>query len=129
MRVLVTDVNGAPLSGVAVSFAVTSGTGNLVNPATLTDANGLAQSDFFAQTPANGNDFEYDTIVATTPYGAVSFTQISYATFIIGSSSPAFPPTVTILTPTDPDHIVTVAEGSVAPNAFTAQILAISIPL
>jgi uncharacterized protein (TIGR03437 family) len=134
LTVLVTDVNGKPLPGVTVAFNVTSGTGNVVayynadnTAGTLTDANGLARTDFEAQTPANGDDFEVETIVASSPYGSVSFYLVEYAYLIIGTSNPAFPPTVQIQTPAFP-YQVTVPVGGVASNAVSALILANSVP-
>jgi uncharacterized protein (TIGR03437 family) len=134
LTVLVTDVNGKPLPGVTVAFNVTSGTGNVVSyynadntAGTLTDANGMARTDFEAQTPAGGNDFEVETIVASTPYGSVSFYLVEYAYLIIGTSNPAFPPTVQIQTPAFP-YQVTVPVGGVNSNAVSALILANSVP-
>lgn len=139
LTVLVTDINGVPLSGVGVAFNVTSGSGNLAtvytadgSSSTTTDKFGQAYTDFVAQDPASGFAFETDTVVASTPYGSVSFTEISYARFILGTGSSngaAFPPTVTLLSPTvDTSRTVTVAQGSSTPNAVTAQILAGSVP-
>jgi hypothetical protein len=136
LTVLVTDVNGNPLQGVAVNFAVTSGTGNVVNyynadgtPGTTTDKNGMARSDFYAQTPAGNNDFEVETIVASTPYGSVSFYEIEYAYLIIGTTHPAFPPTVVPMGNGCPNPCnVTLPEGGVAQNALSGLILANSIP-
>ncbi len=134
LTVLVTDVNGNPLPGVAVNFTVTSGTGNLVTynnadgtAGSTTDKNGLARSDFFASTPAGNNDFEVDTIVAVTPYGSVSFYEVEYAYQIIGTTAPAFAPTVQIQSPAFP-YQVTVPEGGVVQNAVSALILANSVP-
>jgi uncharacterized protein (TIGR03437 family) len=134
LTILVTDVNGKPLPGVAVNFNLTSGTGNLVSyfnadnsPGTTTDPNGLARTDFEAQKPANGNDFEVETIVATTPYGSVSFYEVEYAAKINASNSDAFAPSIYIQTPTVP-YVITVPEGGVVQNAISALILANSIP-
>lgn len=134
LTVLVTDVNGNPLPGVAVTFNVTSGTGNVVtynnadgSAGTTTDKNGMARTDFYASTPAGNSDFEVDTVVAVTPYGSVSFYEIEYAYLIIGTTNPAFPPTVQIQTPAFP-YVVTVPEGGVAANAVSALILANSVP-
>lgn len=133
LTVLVTDVNGVPLPGVSVNFSVTSGTGNLataydcVYPNTTvgtTDLAGLAYGNFVGQQPASQNDFEQDTVVASTPYGAVSFTEVEYAT-TQNIRSPVFPPAIILLTPTpDTSRTVTVAVGGVAQNAVTASIFA-----
>lgn len=134
LTVLVTDVNGKPLQGVSVNFNVTSGTGNVVtfnnedgSLGTTTDKFGMARTDYYASTPAGNNDFEVDTIVAVTPYGSVSFYEIEYAYLIIGTTNPAFPPTVQIQTPAFP-YQVTIPEGGVAQNAVSALILANSVP-
>jgi len=136
LAVLVTDVNGVPLAGVSVNFSVTSGTGNLataydcVYPNTTvgtTDVAGLAYANFVGQLPIGQNAFEEDTVVASTPYGAVSFTEVEFASTFL--NSPAFPPTITLLTPTvDTSRTVSVAVGGSAQNAVTASIFAGSIP-
>jgi uncharacterized protein (TIGR03437 family) len=134
LTVLVTDVNGKPLQGVSVNFNLTSGTGNLVtyqnadgSSGSTTDVNGLARSDFEAQVPAGGNDFEVETINASTPYGSVSFYEVEYAINIIGTTAPAFAPSVIIQSPPAP-YTITVPEGGVVQNAVSALILANSIP-
>ncbi|HVO99451.1 MAG TPA: Ig-like domain-containing protein [Bryobacteraceae bacterium] len=126
LTIKVTDINGQPLQGVAANFAVTSGTGYIANPSVVTDANGLAMTDFVAAAPGAGQDFETDTVIATTAYGLVTFTETEFAAIVAGSSFPAYPPAIKLLAPTD--SVVTVAEGSVAVNAVTASITAQSIP-
>jgi uncharacterized protein (TIGR03437 family) len=127
-------VNGNPLQGVSVNFNVTSGTGNVVtynnadgSLGTTTDKHGMARTDYYASTPAGNNDFEVDTIVAVTPYGSVSFYEVEYAYLIIGTTNPAFPPTVQIQTPVFP-YAVTIPEGGTVQNAVSALILANSTP-
>jgi uncharacterized protein (TIGR03437 family) len=123
LTVLVTDIHGKPLTGVSVSFSVTSGTGFVTNPTTVTDTNGMANSNFAGQNPLLGGPFEVDTVVASTPYGSVSFYEVEYPTNIIGSRAPAFPPQVLLLEPTAANnYTVTVAEGAVAANAAAATI-------
>jgi len=59
----------------------------------------------------------------------VNFTEIAFASNIVGTLRGADPPTISLLTPTvDTNYTVTVAQGGVATNAVTAQILAGSIP-
>lgn len=139
LTVLVTDVNGNPLSGVEVTFSVTSGTGNLAtaydcaypNASTFptsnsfyTDPAGLAYINFVGQFPLGQNDFEEDTVVAVTPYGSATFTEVEYA-ITQNNNFPVFPPQVNLLTPTvDSSRTVTVAVGGVAQNAVTATIFA-----
>ncbi len=144
LAVLVTDVNGVPLSGVLVTFSVTSGTGNLAtaydcaypNASVIgpnansfyTDPAGIAYANFVGQLPAGQNDFEDDTIVASSPYGSVSFTEVEYAT-TQNINSPVFPPQITLLTPTvDTSRTVSVPVGGVAQNGATASIFATSVP-
>lgn len=126
LTILVTDTNGNPLPGVAVNFAVTSGTGYIAEPSVTTDSNGIAQADFVGAAPAAGQDFETDTVIATTAYGIATFTETEFATIVAGSSFPAYPPTIKLLTPIDGD--VTVAEGGVATNAVTVSVAGASIP-
>jgi uncharacterized protein (TIGR03437 family) len=123
LTVLVTDVNGNPLNGVAVNFNVTSGTGFMANPTATTDATGQASANFVALAPALNGTFEVDTVVASTPYGSVSFSEIEYPIVIAGSAAPSFPPQVLLQTPTaQNNYTITVPEGAVAPNAVTATI-------
>jgi len=142
LTVLVTDVNGVPLPGVAVTFAVTSGTGTVknyypcyTNPSYVynqgyTDSYGQAYAGFSAFAPASNNAFENDTVVATTPYGSVSFTETEYAYVGTGTTTIYFPPSVSLLQPTvDTSRTVTVPEGGVAQNAVVAQILSNNIPV
>ena len=67
LTVLVTDVNGNPLNGVAVNFNVTSGTGYITNPTATTDATGQASTNFVALTPALNGTFEVDTARVRQP--------------------------------------------------------------
>jgi uncharacterized protein (TIGR03437 family) len=139
LTVLVTDVNGVPLPGQSVSFSVTSGTGavspqypctnsTINTPAGTTDANGLAYASFSAFLPAGQYDFEEDSVAAVSAFGTATFTEIEYA-FNPNRSVQEFPPSITLLTPTiDTSRTVTVAQGSVAQNAVTAQIFAGSVP-
>jgi uncharacterized protein (TIGR03437 family) len=140
LTVLVTDVNGVPLSGVLVNFSVTSGTGSVItqvpctnantptNPlqcsagSCYTDVNGMAYNGFGAYLPNGQNDFEEDTVVAVTPYGTASFTEIEYA---YSPNFKQYGPSISLLTPTaDTNFSVTVAQGGVAQNAVTALTLA-----
>jgi uncharacterized protein (TIGR03437 family) len=139
LTVLVTDVNGVPLPGQPVTFSVTSGTGSvapqfpctdavITTPAGTTDVNGLAYASFSAFLPNNQNDYEQDTVIANTPFGSATFTEVEYAA-IQNSSVKEFPPSISLLTPTvDSSRTVTVAQGGVAQNAVTALILASSVP-
>ena len=79
LTVLVTDVTGAPLEGVAVNFSVTSGTGYCSGSFT-TDNHGLASAIFLATTPLDSLPFEVDTVVATTPIWVGDFlrSRVSY---------------------------------------------------
>ena len=127
LTILVTDVNGVPLQGVAATFAVTSGTGFIANPAAVTDANGHASADFVGSIPAGSEDFESDTVVASTAYGVATFTETEFAAIIAGSSFPAYPPAIALITPSQ-GGTVTVAEGAVAKDAVLASIAGQSIP-
>ncbi|MGA3188590.1 MAG: Ig-like domain-containing protein [Bryobacteraceae bacterium] len=123
LTVLVKDVNGNPLNGVAVSFSVTSGTGVVGDPQTTTDKLGNASAVFVGLNPALNGPFEVDTVVASTPYGSVTFYEIEYPIVIAGSSAASFPPQVLLLAPTPQNnYTISVPEGAVATNAVTASI-------
>jgi uncharacterized protein (TIGR03437 family) len=119
LTVLVTDVNGNPLNGVGVSFNVTSGDGFVGGQSTVTGTNGQASANFVAANPSLNGPFEVDTVVASSPYGSVTFYEIEYPIIVAGSNLPSFPPQIT---PSSTDVILSVAEGAVALNAFTAKI-------
>ncbi len=121
LTVLVTDVAGAPLAGVSVSFSVTSGTG-ICSGTFTTDDTGLAAAIFLATAPADNLPFEVDTVVASTPYGPVTFYEIEYPTTIGGSSASTFSSPPQVLLVTQPNSTISVPEGGVVQNAVTASV-------
>lgn len=136
LTVRVTDPAGNPLQNVAVSFAVTSGTGGLTNTTATTDANGLASPGsclslqtattacvyFVSEGLQPGLATETDTITATTPYGSVYFTEIVYQLDYTGGYL-LDAPQVTLLAPTPSQGFnIQLAEGSVLPNGIVAQL-------
>jgi uncharacterized protein (TIGR03437 family) len=135
LTILVTDVNGVPIPNVQVNWSVTSGTGNVSNYSTcantlvgLTDSTGQAYATFQASLPNGQYDFEQDTVVASTSFGSVSFTEVVYA-FNPNPSFNEFPPSILLQTPTiDSDYNINVPEGGVVSNGVTAIILANSTP-
>jgi uncharacterized protein (TIGR03437 family) len=119
MTVLVTDVSGKPLNGVAVTFTLTSGTGQVGAQSGVTDVNGHATSNFIALTPALGALFEVDTIVASSPYGAVTFYEIEYPIIQTNGMEYPIPPQIT---PSSTNVTASVAVGVVTPNVFSAVV-------
>lgn len=122
LTVLVTDANGNPLPNVQVQFAVSSGPGFVDGCSTITpyglcgvtDANGLASTDFRASQVQFGQAFEGNTVTATTQYGAVNFSEVAYQ----GLTQPlAFP-----IVP-DVSGDIDLVQGVVATNAIEAQIV------
>ena len=69
-KVLVTDANGNPVTGVTVTFAVASGGGFTVNPVT-TDVNGLATAQYWILGTAAGSNTLTATVTGLAP---VTFT-------------------------------------------------------
>ena len=132
LTLMVTDTNGNPLAGVAVSFAFASGTisgltpiGIIEEPTAVTDANGLASTDFFAFSVPVNQAFQTVTITGATSYGTVTFTE--NILHINGDSSGQ--PEITFIAPTQQSNFTIVAgQGTPLPNAIELSIVAANFP-
>ena len=119
LTVRVVDANGAPLVNTSVNFTIVSGPGNLDNPTTTTDQNGMASTDFFAQQPQQGVPFQASDVNASTAVGGVDFVETTYVLNLDGTGEPQ----VTLVNPSpDANYTVVAGEGDVVPNAITAKI-------
>ncbi|MDQ6760305.1 MAG: Ig-like domain-containing protein, partial [Acidobacteriota bacterium] len=67
------DSGGRPAAGVNVNWSITQGSGTLPNPVTVTDANGLASTNFVGPNLQPGTSFLAATVTATSALTAVSF--------------------------------------------------------
>ena len=65
MVVQANDAAGHPVSGVAVTWAITQGSGTLSGPINVTDSNGQAQTNFLGTTLQPGTSFVASTIMAS----------------------------------------------------------------
>ncbi|MGH7673896.1 MAG: Ig-like domain-containing protein [Gemmatimonadales bacterium] len=84
--VLVTDVNGRPVPGVAVTFAVATGAGSVADSARTTGANGIATVTAWSVGPVAGID--NNTLTATAAHAGVAGNPITFtASATPGSAS------------------------------------------
>jgi uncharacterized protein (TIGR03437 family) len=112
------DANGKPLPGVAVTWAISKGQGNVPHPTLVTDASGQASTDYTSPALNSGDSFSETTVTASSKYGSVDFIVINVA-LIYGSA----PPTVTLLVPT-PASTVSALPGSTLPGAVKVKLQA-----
>ena len=119
LSVEITDTNGNPLANQTVSFAVTSGNGQINYTSVITDSTGTASTYYFAETISASYSFETDVVVASAPQGSATFYETAYA-------NPEVPPgasgiQVELLTPV-PGQVIQVSPGVPATNAVQASI-------
>ena len=94
MTIEVTDASGMPVSGVPVSWSIICSlddigcdpvnTGTLQMPSNVTDANGLASTNYIQTFVTPGASFTQATVVASTSAGNVSFRVTAAATLSSG---------------------------------------------
>jgi uncharacterized protein (TIGR03437 family) len=125
LTVLVTDTTGKPMPNVQVTFSVGVGQvtgytiGQLDNPVTATDVNGLASTDFTSPQLPEGVQIAFDstTVTAsTTSLGSVTFTETVYQINQDGTGAPQ----IALVAPTS--GVITAGEGDVLPNAIITSI-------
>lgn len=109
LSVLVTDVNGNPITGATVSFSLTSGGGALLSTNTTTatsattatgttDSTGTATVNFEAPSPIEPSNFVTTTVTATTSSGSsVTFYETTIRAQTLGGSQNS--PTITLIAP------------------------------
>jgi uncharacterized protein (TIGR03437 family) len=125
LTVLVTDTNGKPLPNVQVTFSIGVGLitgytiGQLDNPNTVTDVNGLASTDFTSPQLPEGVQIAFDstTVTAsTTSLGSATFTETVYQINQNGTGAPQ----ISLVAPLS--GVITAGEGDVVPNAIITSI-------
>src|SRR5438477_5937768 len=122
MVVQANDAAGHPVSGVAVTWAITQGSGTLSGPINVTDSNGQAQTNFLGTTLQPGTSFVASTIMASASSGTVSFVvTTSQGKGSNGGFAP--PPLVEVLKP-DIGSNITGASGSTVPKAVSVRVTA-----
>ena len=124
LTVIVRDGSGNPQPNVTVSWAVASGDGNVTLSSSITDARGLAQTQFgsvlFYNDAFNGP--RVSVVRASSANGNVDFTMTAYPSS--GNPPlliPANPPNVTLLSPAE-GSIIRVQAGTTTPNVIKATI-------
>ena len=121
LSIEVTDANGVPLANVPVSFAVTSGNGQISATSLLTDATGTASINYFAESISGGMSYETDVIVATTSYGSATFYEIAYQVPTANGTVQGPGVAVQPVTPLA-GQAIPVSPGAPAVNAFQAYV-------
>jgi uncharacterized protein (TIGR03437 family) len=119
LTVQLLDTNGHPLVNQDVTFTVTGANAAIAyldNPNAMTDANGIASTDFYPQTIAQNTGFQGVTVTAVATQGAVTFAETVWQPDATGS-----PISATILQPSG-SELFTAGEGDVIPNAIVGSV-------
>jgi len=124
LEVLVSDLNGKPVSGAAVTFSIASGTGSLFGGSKTatgvtinSNAAGVASAAFLTSVVANGLGSSQTQITAKAAgTNQVTFYETTYPT------NTSFTPTVQFLTPQAGDTLTGPA-GGIITGAFTAIVV------
>jgi len=137
LTVLVTDTSGNPLPNISVNFALTGcalpangGTipvplGTYVtNSSTSTGSNGQAYTYFLGGNLTIGEPVAACAVVASTPYGAVTFNE---TIFLFNETGSATNSQINLINPNSTSNFtIVLPEGQPVQNAIEAQIFAIS---
>jgi hypothetical protein len=126
LTIQVVSTTGAPMAGVPVTFTVGVGLitgdpiGQLDNPNTVTDSNGMASTDFISPSLPLGVTLNFDstTVTASTPVGSVNFVETVFNVNPNGTGSPG----IMMVSPIS--QTIAVGEGDVLPNAVVYNISA-----
>ncbi len=119
LTIQVVDSTGKPMAGVPVTFAITGDPiGQLDNPHTATDANGLASTDFTSPNLPAGQNIAFDstTVNASTPVGSVNFVETVYRQNPNGTGAPQ----ISVVSPVSQQ--LTIGEGDVLANGIIESI-------
>ncbi|MEP7354971.1 MAG: Ig-like domain-containing protein, partial [Acidobacteriota bacterium] len=125
LTILVTDENGVPRAGVAVSFTLNKGIGGIRTPSTVTDENGLASTIYFTAPVPTGFGFINNIVRATVDSGFVDF---NVTVFHQEQSSAGTGITPEISLPTPANGTLTIGRGQVINGAITARIISSAAP-
>ncbi|HEX4595604.1 MAG TPA: Ig-like domain-containing protein, partial [Bryobacteraceae bacterium] len=113
------DSFGVPAPNVAITWAITQGSGTITGASTTTDANGLASANFLSTSLQPGASFLPATVTASSSYGTVNF-------IITTVLAPLLQPSVSIELdfPTLDNPNLTAASGSTLPRAVVVSVSA-----
>lgn len=129
LEVLVTDLNGKPLSGVPVTFKIIAGTGSLFGGTVIptgavinSNSNGIASAAFLSSVVQNGLGSTQTQITAqASGTNILTFYETTYPT------NTSFTPTVQFITPQPGDTVtgpeLTGQAGTIIPGAFQAIVV------
>ncbi len=125
LKVLITDSNGQPVTGAAVNFLITSGSGTLfvsqsgaTSQTVNTDANGYASVNFLSSVVQGADltqDFTQTTVTASAPG---TNTALFYITTVPNLSQP----TASLITP-QAGSVISGQEGTTLPAAVVITII------
>jgi uncharacterized protein (TIGR03437 family) len=117
------DVNGNPVKGVAISWAITAGQGTIPAPTLVTDANGQASTNFTSTALNSGDSYAYTTVTASSPgYTSANFNVIIVA-YLLEDGALANPPSFNLLAP-GIGATLTASQGSTIPGAVQVNVQA-----
>jgi uncharacterized protein (TIGR03437 family) len=125
MTIRVTDANGIPVPGAAVSWSITQNAdkGTLNQPTGQTDSNGLSTSNFIGNFINPGESYVSFTINAMTSVGSINFVETAVP-LTTSSGQLAQPPFIQLNTPSADNLVVTGTAGSTLPAAVVAVVVA-----
>lgn len=126
MVVQARDSAGNPVAGVTVNWAITQGSGTIVRPSTVTDANGYVSANFLGTALQAGYSFAPATVTASTATSSVDFI-VTTVLLRLPNGGPAAPPLVELLVPKLGDTVSGPA-GSVVQGAIQVRVTAESGP-
>ena len=114
------DASGRPAPNVAITWAITVGSGTITGASqTVTDANGQAGANFLSTSLQPGASFLPATVTATSAYGTVSFV---ITTVVTSSLQPEV--SIQLIAPTLDNSTLTAASGSTIPAGVVVQVVA-----
>jgi uncharacterized protein (TIGR03437 family) len=125
MTIRVTDANGIPVPGVAVSWSITQNAdkGTLNLPTGQTDSNGLSTSNFIGNFINPGESYVPFVVNAMTSVGSINFVETAVP-LTTPSGQLAQPPFIQLNTPSADNLVVTGTAGSTLPAAVVVVVVA-----
>ncbi len=121
--VQIRDATGRPIAGAQVAWAVTQGSGTVVNQAGSTDGNGQASTYFLGTNLQLGLSFTPSQVTASSQFGSVSF-MVTTALGRLPNGSFSPPPLVELIAPTLDNRSLSGPRGTILSGAVVVQVTA-----
>src|SRR4030095_12296642 len=90
LTVKITDTAGKPLSDIAVTFAVSSGPGQVDTNTIFSGADGLAAANFISGQVPQDLAFTSTSVIATSVFGSVEFIEVTHNAGLDEGGQPSF---------------------------------------